>query len=460
MKRLVNLIMVHMQNDSSLEPTIIIGSGLAGLCCGFELADKGKRVMVLEAAPYIGGRTANWVEDGMEVESGFHKFLGYYTVLPEILKNAGISMSDMVHWEETTNIRHTEAQGTFGLDPFKAPLKTIAGALGNNDLISPADKASLIPFFTAGFKDYISKPHYLDQYSIKAYAEKYSVSTDAIERLIQPLSSGIFFLPIEEYSAYAFFGLFAPALPRLAKVRIGAFKGGMTDVMTGPLAKAIEERGGQVLTGKTVSHLLYDNEKVVGVQLEDSSQIYGEQVVVATNIRRAQMLLSEHFHNHEWFQDFLSLESMPYVTAQFEATEKLADADHTTFGPGTQLGSFSEQSRTTFKRPTGRASIILVDPDSLIDLPDEEVWEITKKSLHEVDLPNVDTMTQYRIIRGKENFYRLAKGNEHKRPKQITPIDGLFLAGDYTDQPLLATMEGAAISGRRAATGILTGRVL
>jgi uncharacterized protein with NAD-binding domain and iron-sulfur cluster len=46
-------------------------------------------------------------------------------------------------------------------------------------------------------------------------------------------------------------------------------------------------------------------------------------------------------------------------------------------------------------------------------------------------------------------------GSEALRPLQRTPIRGLFLAGDYTKQPYVASMEGATISGKRAAAGIL-----
>jgi len=38
---------------------------------------------------------------------------------------------------------------------------------------------------------------------------------------------------------------------------------------------------------------------------------------------------------------------------------------------------------------------------------------------------------------------------------QHTPIRGLFLAGDYTKQPYVASMEGATISGKTAAAAIL-----
>lgn len=444
-------------NILSEDLTIVIGAGLAGLTCAFELIEKGRSVLVLEAAPYVGGRTANWNENGMEVESGFHKFIGYYTLLPELLERAGIDLNEMLFWEKTMEARHPEAKepGEFGLDVIRAPLKTVLGALGNNSYLTPADKASLISFFAAGFKDYLANPEELDEITVKEYAERHNVTEQALERILQPLSSGIFFLPPEQYSSYAFFGLFAPGIPRLHKMRIGAFSGGMTDVMCQPLADAIQRLGGSVRTSAPVKSLIVENEIVCGVELENGERLIGANVVVATNIRRSQKLLSEHFRSVSWFAPFFELEAMPHVTAQFELTQPLLPQDRTTFGPGTQLGSFGEQSRTTFRDKEGRTSIILVDPDALIDLPEEEVWQRTVESLKAIGLNGVDSTLDYRIIRGDENFYRLSAGSEKKRPKQVTPIPGLFLAGDYTKQPFLATMEGAVISGQRAARGIL-----
>ncbi|WP_172194560.1 hydroxysqualene dehydroxylase [Saccharibacillus qingshengii] len=444
-------------NVPSEELTIVVGAGLAGLSCAFELAEAGRSVLVLEAAPYVGGRTANWNENGMEVESGFHKFIGYYTLLPELLERAGIDLNEMLFWEKSMETRHPESPepGVFGLDVIRAPLKTVLGALGNNSYLTPADKASLIPFFAAGFKDYVARPEELDEIPLKEYAERHHVTEQALERILEPLSSGIFFLPPEQYSSYAFFGLFAPGIPRLHKMRIGAFSGGMTDVMCRPLADAIERLGGTVRTSAPVKSLIVEQQTVRGVELESGERLMSANVVVAANIRRSQKLVAEHFSAVSAFRPFFDLEAMPHVTAQFELPAPLLPQDRTTFGPGTQLGSFGEQSRTTFRDKPGRTSIILVDPDALVDLPEEEVWQRTVDSLREIGLEGVDSATDYRIIRGDENFYRLSAGSEKKRPKQVTPIPGLFLAGDYTKQPFLATMEGAVISGQRAARGIL-----
>ena len=52
--------------------------------------------------------------------------------------------------------------------------------------------------------------------------------------------------------------------------------------------------------------------------------------------------------------------------------------------------------------------------------------------------------------------FAVRPGVERLRPPQRTPIDGLFLAGDWTDTGWPATMEGAVRSGYLAAQGVLS----
>ena len=56
--------------------------------------------------------------------------------------------------------------------------------------------------------------------------------------------------PPERYSAYAFFGTVGPYLARLCTLRVGAFLGGMTEVMAAPIAAAIGRQG--VRCGRTL----------------------------------------------------------------------------------------------------------------------------------------------------------------------------------------------------------------
>ena len=98
---------------------VIIGAGLAGLSCGFEIIEQGREVAIFESRDVVGGRTSSWDEDGMLVESGLHRFLGYYEALPRLINNAGIELEDIRVWEDEIEIRLPDGGPTevFGAPP-------------------------------------------------------------------------------------------------------------------------------------------------------------------------------------------------------------------------------------------------------------------------------------------------------------------------------------------------------
>ncbi|WP_337017007.1 NAD(P)/FAD-dependent oxidoreductase [Oceanobacillus massiliensis] len=437
---------------------VIIGGGLAGLASALKLADKRKKVLLLEAEPVLGGRTSNYQDNGMEVESGFHRMIGYYTAFPEMLRKAGIDLKEIFMWEKRMEVRLAEKEKTakFGIAPLLGPYQALKGVIGNNRILSPRDKLSLIPFFTSGLKDYKKNPKQLDELSIADYAKKYGVTENAFQSLIVPLSSGLFFIGPKRYSAYAFFGLFAVGIPTIYKMRIGAFLGGMTDIMCNPIGKAIERKGGEIRTSCKVKKLTVDqNKRVNGVKLDNGNSIQAEHVVLATTLHSAKQILASDFKDHPWFAPMLKLPVMPAVTFQLELTKRALPKDITTFGPGTALASFAEQSRTTFRHAHGRLSIILAEPEKFLDMEPEETLKIVLQDAKKLGMDLEKHLVNYRQINHHYDFHSLEPGNNWLRPEQNTPVDGLVLAGDYTMQPFFATMEGAVVSGNKAAEIIL-----
>jgi 15-cis-phytoene desaturase len=431
---------------------IIVGGGLAGLSCGLELTLKGKKVLLLEAEGVVGGRTSSYSLNGMDVESGFHRYLGYYTHLPNLLSKAEVELSDIFMWEEKIHVKVNEQKPlVLGIAPLLGMVKTVKGVIGNQSYLSLKDKLSLLFFFMNGFKDYLTSPDKLDRFNIKEYATKHGLTDRAFHRIIIPLSSGIFFLPPDKYSAYVFFGLLAPAIPKFYKMRIGAYLGGMTDVMCQPIADHIVKHGGIVKTNSKVQTLVFEDHKVKGVILDHGEKYEADYTVVATTLYSAKQLLKPHFENEDWFQPMLQLPLMPAVSFQIEMTEPALPMDITTFGPYTCLTSFAEQSRTTFQKSKGRLSIILSPPEKFLHLEPEETLEIVLQDAKKIGMDLKNKIIDYRQVNHVYDFHSLKPGFQKLRPTEQTPIKGLILAGDYTKQPYFATMEGATLSGKKAA---------
>lgn len=436
---------------------IVVGAGLAGLTCGLELADAGKKVMVVESELEVGGRTSSALDNGVKVKSGFHRFIGLYSEMPKTLRKAGIDLKDLFMDGEKidVHIQHKKKRLDFELTPSFVPIKIIKNVLGNNKVMSPRDKACVLSFFLAGFKDLRLAPEKLDTYSVQAYAQKHGVSEDAFFLFVVPLSTGFCFLAPERYSAYAFFGLLFPTVKKFYKMRLSAFTGEAVEKVSRRMADSIKERGSTVKTSQKARRLLYHEKQVTGLELEDGTVLYGKQVVLANNLHNAKQLLKPLFSGHPWFEPMFSLPALPAVRLQIELKEKKLSKETHTLVSGTSMISFAEKSRSIFQCVPGGLSVILTEPDKFLTMEPEQTLQHVLKDARQLGLDFEEDITDYRQIIRHQDCYSLEPGNDWKRPVQKTPVKGLVLAGDYTKQPFFSTMEGAVASGQKAAQVVL-----
>jgi hydroxysqualene dehydroxylase len=72
-------------------PTVVIGGGLAGITAALRLADRGRRVTLLEAKPRLGGLTTSFQRDGLAVDTGQHVFMRCCTAYRALLDRLGVT---------------------------------------------------------------------------------------------------------------------------------------------------------------------------------------------------------------------------------------------------------------------------------------------------------------------------------------------------------------------------------
>jgi hypothetical protein len=98
----------------------------------------------------------------------------------------------------------------------------------------------------------------------------------------------------------------------------------------------------------------------------------------------------------------------------------------------------------------GRLSVTISNADRLVDRPREElaqaIWaDIRNAAGVEGELP------PWQIVRERRATFEATPEQNALRPGAVTPHKNLFLAGDWTDTGLPATIEGSVRSGDRAA---------
>lgn len=433
---------------------IVIGAGLAGLTAAYYLSKNGKKVLLIEKEKVLGGRTSSWNDCGMEIESGFHRHIGFYKELPKILKEVGVQINDIVIWEKELEIKTSKDNSIiFGIDPYHSPIKFLKGIVGNRDSLSLHDKLSLSKLFLVGFKDYLLRPKSLDFYSVSKYAKKKNITENIIQNVVTPFSTGIFFQPKENYSSKLFFGIFYPSLFRTIHIRIGAYKMGMSEALANPIAKKILENGGEIRTETEVVSLLYHNNKIMGVKLVNGNKIYAKNTILATDIGSAKKIVKNL--THPFFHKLLEISTTSAITVQIELKRPILPTSRATFSPNTLLASFTEESHTTFPNSKGRLSIILANPDNYIAMNNSDILKLVLTEGKKIGLDIEQEMIDFRIIKHKHKFYNLGPYHDYERIPQKTPIAGFTLAGDYTRQKFYATMEGAVISGILASKKVL-----
>ena len=88
-----SLVLPHKSTQS--KKVIVVGAGLAGLACAYELSQRGFAVTLLEKSPNLGGKIASWPikfgEEEFIMEHGFHGFFPQYYNLNNLVEELAIA---------------------------------------------------------------------------------------------------------------------------------------------------------------------------------------------------------------------------------------------------------------------------------------------------------------------------------------------------------------------------------
>jgi uncharacterized protein with NAD-binding domain and iron-sulfur cluster len=219
-----------------------------------------------------------------------------------------------------------------------------------------------------------------------------------------------------------------------------------------------------VRCGSKVEQLALDWEggrpTVSGVRLASGEVLGADAVVLAAPLHNARRIVPKVLQHHPYFADLWRLKSVPVMNVQVWFDRYVSDVDNLFFTAHAPFSVFADLALASplFDRTGGSLVSMAVAPArKLWHLADEEIVRECVQALGELWPRTRDAEIVHRtVVRIPNSIYREVPGSDALRPTQRTPIHNLTLAGDYTRQDYMASMEGAVRSGHRAARALVT----
>ncbi|MGA8182740.1 MAG: hydroxysqualene dehydroxylase HpnE [Terriglobia bacterium] len=442
------------------EDVLIIGGGLAGLAAGVALAEAGCRVRLLEQKPYLGGRARSFRDaaTGSVVDNGQHLFMGCYHSTLKFLDAIGTSHT--VTFDPQLHVHFLDADKKLTelrCPALPSPWHLLAGVCLSNSFTF-GEKMDVLRMGRAlrAAKRATEEPGALDHLTV----EQWLSSLGQRESLRRNFWDLLCIAAMNEDPQIASALLFHRVL-RLALFsspldsRLGIPRAGLSDCYTDAAASAITSRGGSVELRRDVRSLLISNGECRGVKLLDGTTVESQTVLSAVPWNVLPGLLPEDTVGSEpFFSRVLSLRPAPIISLYFWFDRPVTDLEFVGLRGTTIQWLFNKGK--ILGNGENFVSLVLSGAHDHVARSKEDLRETALRELTSL-LPGMRDarLTHSLVIKERFATFSPCVGVDALRPAAVTPVRGLYLAGDWTDTSLPATIEGAVQSGYTAAEAIL-----
>jgi 15-cis-phytoene desaturase len=388
----------------------------------------------------------------------------------QLFKELGIE--DRLQWKEHTLIfNKPEKPGTysrFDVPDIPAPFNVITSILRNNDMLTWEQKIrfaiGLLPAIVRGQK-YVEN---MDKYSLLEWLRKQGVDERVNSDIFIAASKALTFINPDEVSAT----VPLTALNRFLRERYGSkvafLDGSPTERLCQPMVDYITERGGQVRLNAPLKEILLNEDGTVkgfllrGLDGAPDEVLTADIYVSAMSVDPLKVMLPQPWKEIDFFKKLEGLEGVPVINLHLWFDRKLSDIDQLLFSRSPLLSVYADMSNTCKEyanRDRSMLELVLAPAQDWISKSEEEILAATMAELEKL-FPmhfggdNPAKLLKYRVVKTPRSVYKATPGRQACRPSQKTPIANFYLAGSYTMQEFLGSMEGAVFSGKLAANAI------
>lgn len=469
----------------------IVGAGLAGLAAAVDLVDAGHDVSLYEARPFMGGKVGSWVDDdGNHIEMGLHVFFFNYANLFALMRKVG-AIENLLP-KDHTHLFVNRGGDLRELDfrfPVGAPFNGLK-AFFTTPQLSWIDKLrNALALGTSpivrGLVDYegaMRTIRALDAVSFQAWFLGHGGSLESIRRMWNPIAYALGFIDCEAISARCMLTIFMMFAAKTEASKLNLLKGSPHRWLTGPILDYIQARGAQLhLRHRVKAVHCSDGEtpEITGLQLgtpDGEITVEADAYLAACDVPGIQRLLPDDWKRFPQFAAIDQLEAVPVATVQLRYNGWVTELDdnrrrqdcsqpsglnNLLYTADADFSCFADLALASPEdyRKDGQGSLlqcVLTPGDPWIPKSVEEIVAHTDRQVRDLFPSSRDlTLTWSNVVKLAQSLYREAPGMEPYRPEQRTPVPNFFLAGSYTRQDYIDSMEGATMSGHLAAAAIL-----
>lgn len=470
----------------------IAGAGLAGMATAVELADAGHQVEIFESRPFVGGKVGSWVDrDGNHVEMGLHVFFGCYYQLFELMKK--VEAFKNLRLKEHTHNFINKGGKTGSLD-FRfltgAPFNGLKAFFATSQLSVQDKLQNVMALGTSpivrGLIDFdgaMKTIRDLDRVSFGDWFRRQGGSDGSIKRMWNPIAYALGFIDADNISARCMLTIFQLFAAKTEASVLRMLNGSPYEYLHKPIVEYLEARGTKIHTRQKVREIKFSEDdgetRVNGIVVangDTEETITADAYVFACDVPGIQRILPEAWRKWPEFDNIYKLDAVPVATVQLrfdgwvtELHEKnqrqqldhAAGIDNLLYTPDADFSCFADLALTSpedyYRQGEGSLlQLVLTPGDPFIKENNEAIAHHVLKQVHELFPSSQElNMTWYSVVKLAQSLYREAPGMDPYRPNQQTPVPNFFLAGSYTQQDYIDSMEGATISGKQAAKMIL-----
>jgi 15-cis-phytoene desaturase len=251
-------------------------------------------------------------------------------------------------------------------------------------------------------------------------------------------------------------------------LQMGFLDGNQPERLCAPMVESIKKNGGEVRTNAPVKEIVTNEDgSVQHLLMRDGSTIEADEYISAMPVDVMKRMEPKAWQKMPYFRQMDSLEGIPVINLHLWFDKKLKGVDHLCFSRSSVLSVYADMSITCkeYYDPEKSMLELVFAPCSplaggkinWIAKSDDEIIAETMKELERLFPLEIAAdgskakLLKHAVVRTPRSVYAAIPGRNKFRPSQRTPIPNFTLAGDWTSQKFLGSMEGALLGGKLAA---------